>query len=300
MKALSGNKPVTLDNDTCPYCGGSLPSSSREKDHVIARRFVPTGKLSGSWNLKVRCCRKCNLEKSDLEDDISAITMKLLVDHPGRGVVLGEELARAIERKVRHSKSRLTKKPVYESYGNLEVRSSLAPGVDLTVNFAHPPQIAPERSFKLAHMQVMAFFYLITYNEETKRGRLWPGRFFSIPESEATRSDWGNPIHRWFMDAVLNWHQRVCVSTAYDFFKIAIRKHPEAACWSWALEWNRVYRLFGFFGEQTMARATAESMPPIEAEPIVGRGSDEQLLIRADTALDEKDDSMFLVMNKGS
>ena len=300
MKALSGNKPVTLDNATCPYCGSSLPSSSREKDHVIARRFVPTGKLSGSWNLKVRCCRKCNLEKSDLEDDISAITMKLLVDRPGRGVVLGKELARAIERKVRHSKSRLTKKPVYESYGNLEVRGPVAPSIDLTVNFAHPPQIGPDRSFKLARLQVMAFFYFITYNEETKRGRFWSGQFFSIPESEATRSDWGNPIHRWFMDAVLNWEQRVRIITANGFFKIAIRRHPEAACWSWALEWNRIYRLFGFFGEQTMARATAESMPPIGAETVFRQGPDKQLLIRADTALDEKDDSMFLVMNKGS
>ena len=146
----------------------------------------------------------------------------------------------------------------------------------------------------------MAFFYWITYDEETKRGRFWSGRFLPIPESEATRSDWGNPTHRWFMDAVLNWHQRVRIITAYDFFKVAIRKHPEAACWSWALEWNRIYRLFGFFGEQATARAIAETRPPIEAEPIVGPGTDGQWFIRADTALDKSDDSMFLIMDKST
>ena len=245
MKALSGSKPVTLDNDTCPYCGNP---SGKEKDHVIARRFVPVGKLANSWNLIVRCCRKCNLEKSDLEDDISAITMKLLADRLDGDAVLGKEIAQKVERKALNSKSRLTGKPVYKSYGNIEARGPLAPNVDLTLNFTHPPQIGPDRSFKLARMQVMAFFYWITYSEETKRGRFWSGQFFPILESEAVRSDWGNLIHRWFMDAVFNWHQRVRIMTADDFFKIAIRRHPENTCWSWALVWNRIYRLFGCFG----------------------------------------------------
>ena len=42
---------------------------------MIGRRFVPKGKLNNQWNLIVRVCIKCNNKKSDLEDDISAISM---------------------------------------------------------------------------------------------------------------------------------------------------------------------------------------------------------------------------------
>ena len=50
--------------------------------------------------------------------------------------------------------------------------------------------------YELARMQIMAFFYAITFNQETKKGGFWLGDFF--PLLEAHYSDWGNDIHKMF------------------------------------------------------------------------------------------------------
>src|SRR5689334_12269149 len=69
------NRP--LNNITCPYCGIDLVQQNAIKEHVVGRRFVPKGKLAHSWNLILQACRQCNEKKSDLEDDISAISLLL-------------------------------------------------------------------------------------------------------------------------------------------------------------------------------------------------------------------------------
>jgi hypothetical protein len=60
----------------CPYCGVALSKENSTKEHVLARKFVPKGTLNNQWNLILNACRCCNNSKSDLEDDISAITMQ--------------------------------------------------------------------------------------------------------------------------------------------------------------------------------------------------------------------------------
>lgn len=77
LTASSPRHRVVKRNILCAYCGTPLaPFGGGEQEHVIGRRFVPKGTLSGQWNLIVKACPTCNDHKADLEDDISAITMQ--------------------------------------------------------------------------------------------------------------------------------------------------------------------------------------------------------------------------------
>jgi 5-methylcytosine-specific restriction endonuclease McrA len=78
LKEADVRRLIKLNNVTCVYCGvrlDALKPAGVDKDHVIGRRFVPKGKLAGQWNLVVRVCKPCHKHKSDLEDDLSAISM---------------------------------------------------------------------------------------------------------------------------------------------------------------------------------------------------------------------------------
>jgi len=165
-----------------------------------------------------------------------------------------EEVASEAERKANRSVSRRTRKPVKDSKENLSLKMKMAPGCEITFELISPPQIDRERAFELARLHVIAFFYMVTFDPSSGRGGYWPGGFFSV--LEAGHRDWGNAVHRAFMDAVYGWEPRVLAVTADGFFKIAIRRRPSADCWSWAVEWNRQYRVVGFCGD----RAAAESV----------------------------------------
>jgi hypothetical protein len=208
----------------------------------------------------------------------------------GRHATSDTTLAMEATRKARNSISRRTGKPVKDSFEKIDIKGTLAPGVEVTFNLTSPPQIQSNRIYELARMQLMAFFYWITYNHETRKGGFWLGSFF--PVLEAIHSDWGNPVHRAFMDAVVNWEPRVLAIGADEFFKAIIRRHPVSVCWSWALEWNHKYRIVGFFGEQEPARAMVTIFPMIKVTTIT-QGTDRYVSYRTETDLMDKDDKLF-------
>ncbi len=147
---------------------------------------------------------------------------------------------------------------------NFEV--PFGPGATFKFNCVSPPQIDSFRLFELARMQMMAFFYFITFNHVTKKGGFWLGGFH--PLSEAHHSDWGNALQKAFMDAVVAWEPRWIGNTAGGFFKSIIRRHPHEKYWAWALEWNKNYRLIGFFGDREPAQALVNSFPTLEMTAI--------------------------------
>src|SRR5687768_10576572 len=104
------SRPLLLRNVTCPYCGKLVSRHARTKEHVIGRRFVPRGALDRCWNLIVWACHGCNRQKSDLEDDISAITMQFHTAglHGMNDVTLQNEALRKSARSI----SRNTRKPI--------------------------------------------------------------------------------------------------------------------------------------------------------------------------------------------
>src|SRR5262249_52774697 len=139
-------------------------------------------------------------------------------------------------RKGKRSISRLTGKTVNTSASGLDLKLPYGNAV-LTVNLACAPQVDYRRAYELARLQLMGFFYWLTYNEETRKGGFWRGDF--SPLFHTVRSDWGNVIMRGFMDAVVGWEPRLIARGANGFFLVAIRRHPNAECWSWAVEWNK-------------------------------------------------------------
>ncbi|GMT43861.1 MAG: hypothetical protein IEMM0003_0680 [bacterium] len=259
LKNLPPNLPIILDNKTCVYCGKELLEKIESKEHVIGRRFVPRGKLNGHWNLIVKACKDCNGKKSDLENDLSAITMQ--ADASGRHASDDQILEKEAIRKAQKSISRRTGKPVKNSKETINIKVPLAPGMEFNFELTSPPQPASERVYELARLQLMAFFYFITYNQQTRRGGFWLGGFF--PLSEAAMSDWGNSTHKFFMKSVIDWEPRFLGITADEYFKVVIRRHPSEVCWAWGLEWNKQYRVVGYFGEETTVKKIVSTFPQL-------------------------------------
>lgn len=284
---MSRYLPVRLDNATCPYCGTVL-NGTATIEHVIGRRFIPKGKLNCDWNLILRSCKPCNNRKAALEDDLSAITMQPDARgdyHQPDDMLIAEAL-----RKGQRSISRRTGKPVSQSQEEMTINVPFAQGVEMTFNLLSPPQADSERIYELAQLQLMALFYWITYTPTTKKGGFWLGDF--APVLEAPRSNWGNSVHLAFMQSVLAWEPRLRVITADGFFKAVIRRHPEAVCWSWAVEWNHNLRVVGFFGEREPLLTAVQTLPRLKINTLF-EGPDQALHYHIETRLSGKDDQMF-------
>lgn len=256
---LDHRRAIHLSNQTCPYCNTPLDTVPSNKEHVIGRGFVPRGTLRASWNLILRACVTCNGKKSDLEDDISAVTMQPASDGTSARDedVLREEAAR----KARSSFSRRTGRSVARSHEKIQFAGPLASGAMIHIDAVAPPQVEESRAFELARIQLSAFFYWVTYDESTLRGGFWLGGYYPI--LSALRDDWGNPVFRGFMEVVVDWEPRVLASAADDYFRVALRRHPTEICWSWALEWNSNMRLIGFLGEEPVVRQLVQGLPTL-------------------------------------
>ena len=288
MTSANPKRPIILKNCVCVYCGEPRPSDQMTKEHVVGRRFVPKGTLDGNWNLIVGACERCNGEKSDLEDDISAITM--LPDVTGQYAHDEAQIVRIAERKASGAISRHTGRLVGESREELTLKSRLGADISMSFGFIGHPHIDDERAFRLARMQLTAFFFWISYDSGKCRGYYWPDGFH--PVMLARKEDWGNARIIAFADAVKTWQPRISATTAEGFFKLAMRRHPTAACWSWAIEWNRTARLIGFVGDQTVAEEAIASLPQLDTK-VVSQGPSLVVRLRPEQALDPSKDQLF-------
>lgn len=289
---LDPSKALTLRNCTCPYCDVDLASLRRDEkdyDHVIGRRFVPKGSLSGKWNLKVRACKQCQGRKSDLENDISAITMQpdATGEYPRSDAMLTTEA----ERKASGSISHRTGRPVGSSSETQTLRIPFGSAGAATFELIGGPQVDPERMFALARLQVAAFWYLLTYRGQAKRGVfVLP---YIYPVHEATRHDWGNPVQRSFANAITEWRPILFVDTAAGYYKAVMRRHPGAACWAWGLEWNVSRRIIGFLGDQEPARAVVAELERPEARMLPRQPDGSVVRIALQQPLAAENDSLF-------
>lgn len=284
----SPNIPTLLENITCVYCGKTLRDGEITKEHVIGRRFVPKGKLNGQWNLIVRACRDCNKTKSDFEDDLSAISMQS--DAWGRHAQPDQILANEAKRKAEKSTCRVTGKRIKDSAAKFRIKAQVSPNFNMTLDMSAPPQAYPLRVYQLSRLQLMAFFYFITYDNDRKKGGFWPGFFF--PFLVAPRSDWGNSVHKGFMNAVRNWDPKFLIVTADGFFKATIRRLSTSICWSWAIEWNHQYRIVGFFGEREPVENVVSGIQKLEIVPIADNQN--WAGYRQEIQLAEEEDRLFI------
>jgi hypothetical protein len=284
------NTSTILRNLTCIYCGRQdCPEFPLTKEHVIGRKFVPTGSFVTGRNLIAYACKSCNHEKSQLEDDISAITLL-----PDLGTSHDDPTLQALAiRKGIRSISRHTRTPVAQSYHRDKIVGTLMGGaLRMSVDIIGPPHIGRERAHRLAYFHVSAFFYLITYDESHRTGCVFPGVFSVV--DDASRSDWGNPLQRAFSAISGVWDSRIEMIGADGFFRIAIRRDPTAAeAWSFALEWNRYLRYIGFLGNLSLVQAHVDKLPILDFTQV-----DATRRMRTLVPLDEADDRLFLLSER--
>lgn len=285
--ALLRGRP--FQNVTCPYCNTPLDWRTRTKEHVIGRRFVPVGSLNNNWNLILWACLQCNRRKADLEDDIAAISMHF---HTAGLPNMSDSRARAeASRRSAKSGSRVTGKAVAAS--GVELKMSVARGANAKLTFAFngPPQLDDERVYELARLQMMAFFYFLTYDKTKELGHFWTGGFY--PVHGTIKTDWGNPIHRSFMKQCQDWDYRLVLNTAEGYYRAVIRRHPTEECWAWGVEWNKTYRLVGYFGSFEAAKVLFSDLPQLDVNSVL-EGPNRWIRHRVEQSLPEEEDTLFV------
>lgn len=250
---------------------------------------MPGVSFDDQWNLIAWACRKCNLEKSQLEDDVSAITMQ--PDITGRFATEDQRLRDHSARKAFGSQSRRTGRSVSASREQLTIRGELMPGVTVRFGLISPPQLDPDRAFALARLHLQAFFYLITYEQEKRLGHTWVGSFG--PVGLVPKSDWGNAQMRAFQVLLASWQHRVHAIGADEYFKLVIRRSPEKVpLWAWAIEWNMNYRVIGFVGEPTAMQSAFHSLPIMDKR-VMERAPEYTTIARGERGIEPDADRMF-------
>lgn len=291
LRDMRRHQSVRLKNLTCPYCGVEITKQNDSKEHVIGRNFVPVGSFDKQWNLIVQSCKNCNNKKSDLEDDISALTLDLCIKN---NKDISKSAMQKTKRKIEKCVSRQTNKTIENSRVTGVFALSHIENLAVSVNYQAPAQLDDNRCFELARYHLMAFYYFVSFNDQTMKGGFWPEGFH--PAFQAPHSDWGNIEQIQFMNAVSDWQPRFLGITANDFFKIIIRKHPLVSCWSWAVEWNKSYRLLGFFGCRQTADEIMQKIPEPQWQVLnIKQGMSQYY--REEVTLNDSDDFLFSVKN---
>lgn len=230
-------------NACCLYCGhflrGQNPPKS-DKEHLIARNFVPTGTMDGQpFNFIFRACRSCNARKAVAERHVSSVT---LFNSPGR-----LEDARVNEAALRKGKGDYHPKMkgvlIQDALEHLSVNSSFGP---MSINFGMvaPPQLDRNLVGEVAFSHIQGLFTLICTEDycDPLRMRLLPQEQF-IWYDFYINDDWGNPQALEIADRVRDWTCLANIESAEGYFKAIMRRSEEG--WFWALEWNQQLRLLG-------------------------------------------------------
>jgi hypothetical protein len=291
LQIMPANKALRLSNRTCIYCGKEpAVGNPHTVEHVIGRRFVPKGSLHQSWALIANACQACNVHKSSLEDDISAIT---LLPSLGERHVDADLQAEAI-RKATGSYSRRTKKLVADSHDKHCVEGRMMTNVHFSANLISPPQLAEERVHQLAYLHLQGFYYMMSFNSHTGRGGFIPGEVGFV--ANANKPDWGNDLMRGFASLIAPWPLHLDCICAKGFFKTRMRREADNInVWAFALEWNSSHRVVGFFGEISLAQAHVNRLPELQWQRF-----DATTRYRLEIPLATEDDTLFADTNSPS
>lgn len=144
---------------------------------------------------------------------------------------------------------------------------------------------------ELARLQLVGFFSMLTYDDAARRGFFWTGQY--APVVVARREDWGNLRLRWVDEVSRDWEYRLHAIAAEGFFKLWIRRRTgEPAVWSWAMEWNRNFRLAGFFGDEASVRDMLRDLPSLDLQT-VSEAPGRWLRMRTEVPVADEDDTLF-------
>lgn len=290
---LSHNQPTRLQNARCAYCNTEFSRSDEpQKEHVIGRLFVPKGSHDRQWNLHLNSCHECNQRKSNLENDISAITMISQLPEGAEDEILLSEASRKSR-----TKSQRTERPVADSAETFQFEHTFG-NAKMSFCLSAPPQVDDHRMFALARYQLAGFFFMITYKKDKEMGVLWPGDY--LPIGVVRRQNWGDPAKASFSQATKDWPLRFAAGTSSGYYCALIKKHPAHEIWSWALEWNQNFRLFGFFGDKELAKKMVSDFAVSKREGPFPGPDGSTFYATTEIPLDEEQDIFFYVDEKSS
>lgn len=275
---------LSLRNSNCIYCCQPLTKETRTREHVIGRNFVPRGTLD--VNLVAWACVECNNGKSDLEDDISLISM---LPAMARSMPMMRERSTAIARKLQNAISRRTGKLVRDSNETFTIKGEFFGGT-MSFKMISNPQTDPDRVGLLALYHITAFHYFTTYQKHTRLGDGFPGVF--AVAGDFRRPDWGNERARYFMEMTKAWDPRFVLNGKEAFFRALIRRRLPDMLWSYAIEWNQSFRILGFYGEESLVDEALGQLPVLEMKSIVEEPN-RYIRMRDEVALPETDDILF-------
>jgi hypothetical protein len=276
---------LALRNYNCIYCCRPLTKATRSREHVIGRNFVPRGTLD--FNIVAWACVHCNNDKSDLEDDVSLISMLPAI---AQSLPSMDERSADIGRKLRRAISRRTGKFVRDSQESVTIKGEPLPGLAVTFKMVGNPQTDPVRVARLARYHITAFHYFTTYRKETKLGEGIPG-VFAIA-GDYRRPDWGNARALHFMEETKTWHARFVLKGKKAFFQAMIRRKMPELLWSWAVEWNQSFRVFGFYGIEELVNDAIKELPQLHTQSLLEEPN-RIVRMRTEVALPEADDILF-------
>lgn len=235
-------KSLAKSNQRCLYCNEVIGLNSNldsNKEHLIARDFVPSGSFSDTtFNFIFRACTTCNNKKSNLERHISSISLFNSSARTNDSDIDAQAIHKASNDYHPDKKGRLVKDS--SSKFHLAVKSNF------NIGLIALPQMNHDYVKSLALMHIQGFFSLITTINplcENTISTLEPGRFWLLgyyPEQ-----DWGNPQIIEIIKRTRNWGCFCNVVTANGYFKVIIKKSPVTNDYFWALEWNKHTRVVG-------------------------------------------------------
>lgn len=237
-------------NACCLYCGiflrGTSPPES-DKEHLIARNFVPTGMMDGQpFNFIFRACRICNARKAAAERHVSSVT---LFNRPAR--LENQEVNDAAIRKGQgdfHPQQRGVR--IADSQVSLSIARSFGP-MSVDFEMVGPPQLDRGLVGEVALSHIQGLFALICTEDYRD-----PHKMRLLPQDQViwfdcyAHEDWGNPKACEIADRVQSWDCHANIDSAQGYFKAILRRNDQG--WFWALEWNRYLRLLGGIGDKRM------------------------------------------------
>ncbi|HEX3556663.1 MAG TPA: hypothetical protein VIA62_25865 [Thermoanaerobaculia bacterium] len=284
------NKDLTKSNQYCPYCGACVGIGSQvasDKEHLIARNFVPKGSLdAGGFNFIFRACQTCNSQKSNVERHISSVT---LFNSPGRSS--DEDVDALALHKASHDYHPDKKGVLVKDASDHHSIEFGGGGVQVKFSLVGPPQLNPDAVCLLACLHIQGIFSMITSEDprEREKTKILPADKV-LYFGHYTHLDWGNPHLMEIARRSANWENYANIVTANGYFKLLVKAcNSGTKEWFWALEWNKFLRVVGVICSPSVEPELFSDLPELNWRP----SPDGNCRSRREVPLPEEEDILF-------
>lgn len=291
------NRKKEKSNQYCLYCGIHVGVNSKEssnKEHLIARQFVPTGAFQDGkqFNFIFRACEVCNSRKAEIERHISSVSML--------NGIPNQENPEYIDRaKSKASKDFHPMKPgvlVKDAFDKHVFNCNFGP-MKISFKSTSPPQLSEKYIQELSFYHIQGFFSLLTSKnpEITSGTKLLPEKNIWFHASY-NHGDWGNAELIEIEKRINKLRCYANINTADDNFKALMCHSTEnPTYWFWALEWNKHLRVVGGIYSSNQCPPIFESLPKQKWKSL-GKGSDgAKHSIKEEMPLAKEDDTLFSI-----